>query len=167
MIFNFSSKTTSWYWFSVLLLKIKHAFVDYNTKHVVFNIWCSLQVRARSEIGYSLYSRQTAFRTKPGHSSSSPIYYNDDDALPNGDATRTSTYASAVDPWPNTNRNRVVVVLAVSGSLLIITVSALIFICGWKKRSPKKNIDEMEKYPGFINNSGKIILFLFIAESKL
>ena len=119
------------------------------------------QVRARSETGYGMFSRQTAFRTKIDRSTPPPIYYNDDEAQLGDVANqKTSTQDGAVQIQPTINKERLIVVIAVSCSVLIITISLLVFICGSKKRNTKKTFVNNEKYPGFFNRTGWSKIFV-------
>ncbi|XP_078488630.1 ephrin receptor epsilon [Ciona intestinalis] len=112
-----------------------------------------VQVRARSKVGYGLYSRASAFRTKPVKSSTSHYVLTN----PNGESVDNNggkdNMVHDTTVKPSSNHNRLVVAVCVACSFLVITLCALLILCGRRNRYVKAVASDLEKYPGFINSS--------------
>ena len=77
-----------------------------------------------------------------------------DKATSTKDGTRTTR--------PVSDKEHLIVVVAVSCSLLVITLAILIFICRRRNRYVKgSQVDS--KFPGFVNTSGELLTLLNVS----
>ncbi|XP_076806394.1 ephrin type-B receptor 1-like isoform X1 [Clavelina lepadiformis] len=112
-----------------------------------------VQVRARSKAGYGLFSRATAFRTKADKATASPISY-ETGAPPPGHTTDDIETPNVATKSPADNEH-LIIGISVACGLLVITLCALIFICGRRNAYSKTSSIDLDKYPGFTNASGE------------